>query len=99
MKHMTKEEQETHISIDAEGFAVIDTSIPKDINKCKKLGYEIIRENQYEDGSICNVIFKVPRRCISFRNIEKRTISEEQKEKMRERALKHGFGRVIECEE
>ena len=99
MKHMTKEEQETHISIDAEGFAVIDTSIPKDINKCKKLGYEIIRENQYEDGSICNVIFKVPRRCISFRNIKKRTISEEQKEKMRKRALKHGFGRVIECEE
>ena len=99
MKHMTKEEQETHISIDAEGFAVIYTSIPKDINKCKKLGYEIIRENQYEDGSICNVIFKVPRRCISFRNIEKREISDEQREKMRERALKHGFGRVIECEE
>ena len=100
MAKLTREEMETHISIDnVEGYAIIDTSIPKDINKCKKMGYEVIRENLHEDGSICNVIFKAPRRCISFRNIEKREISEEQREKMRERALKHGFGRVIECEE
>lgn len=100
MAKLTREEMETHISIDnVEGVAIIDTSVPKDINKCKKLGYEIIRENHYGDGSICSAAFRVPRRCVSFRSIEKREVSEEQREKMRERALKHGFGRVIECEE
>lgn len=87
MQRLTKGEWETHISIDAvEGCATIDTSIPKDINKCKKLGYEIIRENHYEDGSICNVVFKVPRRCISFRGLQQRNIilTEEQKERRRE---------------
>ena len=39
MQKLTNEERETHISIDAvEGCAIIDTSIPKDINKCKKAG-------------------------------------------------------------
>lgn len=58
MQKLTKEEWETHISIDAvDGIAVIDASIPKDITKLKKLGYPVIRENLYEDGSICNVIF------------------------------------------
>ena len=71
MQKLTRAEWETHISIDTvEECAIIDTSIPKDINKCKKLGYEVIRENHYEDGSICNVVFKVPRRAISFRRME-----------------------------
>jgi hypothetical protein len=100
MAKLTREEMETHISLDAvEGIAIIDTSIPKDINKCKKMGYEIIKENFYDDGSVCNVVFRVPRRCISFRKNEKRVVSEEQRERMRERAKMHGFGRVIECKE
>ena len=45
------------------------------------------------------MVFKVPRRCISFRKNEKRVVSEEQRERMRERAKMHGFGRVIEYEE
>ena len=95
MQKLTRAEWETHISIDAiEECAIIDTSIPKDINKCKKLGYEIIRENHYEDGSICNVIFKVPRRCISFRGLQQKIMTEEQKQRARENALKNGFGKV-----
>ena len=95
MQKLTKEEWETHISIDAvDGIAVIDASIPKDITKLKKLGYPVIRENLYEDGSICNVIFSVPRRCISFRSMEKRNVSEEQRERARHNALKNGLRKV-----
>lgn len=86
---LSREEWETHISIDAiEECAIIDTSIPKDINKCRKMGYEVIRENTYEDGSICSVVFKVPRRAISFRSPEKREVSEEQRAAAAERMRK-----------
>ena len=98
MHRLTREEWETHISIDAEGeCAIIDTSIPKDINKCKKLGYEIVRENHYEDGTICSVIFKAPRRAITFRSMEAVNrkgvpMSEKRKNKLREgRERKRGF--------
>ena len=66
MQKLTREEWETHISIDAiEETAIVDTSIPKDITKLKKCGWEVLQENKYPDGSICNVIFKAPRRAIS----------------------------------
>ena len=95
MQKLTRAERETHIGIDAiEECAIIDTSIPKDINKCKKLGYEIIKENHYEDGTICSVIFKVPRRCISFRGLQPRVMTEEQKQRARENAFKNGLGKV-----
>ena len=87
MQKLTREEQETHISIDAtEEMAMIDTSIPKDINKMKKLGYEVIMENHYEDGSTMNVIFRVPRKAIGFRAPKRKEMSEERKEALRERA-------------
>lgn len=99
MAKLTREEQETHIIIDTDGCVIIDTSIPKDINKCKKMEYELIRENLYEDGTTCNAVFRAKRHSISFRKKEKRAVSDEQRERMREMAKKHGFGRVIECEE
>ena len=87
MQKLTREEQETHISIDAvEEMAIIDTSIQKDINKMKKLGYEVIMENHYEDGSTMNVIFRVPRKAIGFRAPQRKEMSEERKEALRERA-------------
>lgn len=79
---LTRAEQETHINIDAvEGYAIIDTSIPKDIKALKKKGYEIIKENYYSDGTVCNVIFKMPRSVLTFRsaNTVKRKPSEKQK--------------------
>ncbi|WP_312047521.1 hypothetical protein [Anaerotignum sp.] len=95
MQKLTMDEWETHICIDAiEDCAIIDTSIPKDITKCRKQGYEVVQERYYEDGSICGVIFKVPRRCISFRGLQKRTVSNEQRHKARENALKNGLGKV-----
>ena len=93
---LTREEWETHISIDAEGTAIIDTSIPKDINKCKKLGYEIVKENNYKDGSIRNVIFKAPRRAIGFRSPEKREVSVEQRMAAAERLRKAREGKQNE---
>lgn len=96
MQRLTREEWETHISIDAvEECAIIDTSIPKDINKCRKMGYEIIRENHYEDGNISNVIFKVPRKAISFRSMEainkpSTPMSEERLKQLREARMKKG---------
>lgn len=70
MQRLTRDEWETHICIDAVNeVAIIDTSIPKDINKLKKLGYPIITENFYDDGSTCNIIFSVPRKAMSFRNM------------------------------
>lgn len=97
MQKLTRAEWETHISIDElEGYAIIDTSIPKDINKCRKLGYEIIKENHYEDGTVCNVIFKAPRKAISFRSMEavnrpSRTLSEERLKQLEEARAKKGM--------
>lgn len=87
MQRLTREEQETHITIDTvEEMAIIDTSIPKDINRMKKLGYEVIREMKYEDGGTASVIFRVPRKAISFRNPQRKEMSEAQREALRERA-------------
>lgn len=89
MQKLTREEQETHISIDViEEIAIVDTSIPKDITKLKKCGWEVLQENKYPDGTICNVIFKAPRKAISFRNISKLEPSQERSRTSREIAKK-----------
>ena len=94
MQKLTREEWETHICIDAiNEVAIIDTSIPKDITKLKKLGYPIVIENFYEDGSISNIIFSVPRKAISFRNMAvlNKPMSEKKKQalaKARANAMK-----------
>ncbi len=81
MQKLTREEWETHISIDAiEETAVVDTSIPKDITKLKKCGWEVLRENKYPDDTICNVIFKAPRKAITIRDIKTLERSEAQKQ-------------------
>lgn len=93
MQKLTREEWETHISIDAiEETAIVDTSIPKDITKLKKCGWEVLQENKYPDGSICNVIFKAPRKAIIFRDISKLEWSEERKREQAERCKKNIFG-------
>lgn len=81
MQKLTREEWETHISIDAiEEFAIVDTSIPKDITKLKKCGWEVLQENKYPDGTVCNVIFKAPRRAITIQDIKTLERSEAQKQ-------------------
>ena len=53
MQKLTREEQETHISIDViEEIAIVDTSIPKDITKLKKCGWEVLQENKYLQRNI-----------------------------------------------
>lgn len=81
MQKLTREEQETHISIDViEEIAIVDTSIPKDITKLKKCGWEVLQENKYPDSTICNVIFKAPRKAITIRDIKTLERSEAQKQ-------------------
>ena len=89
MQKLTREEWETHISIDAiEEAAIVDTSIPKDITKLKKCGWEVIQENKYPDGTICNVIFKAPRKAITIRDITRLEPSEERSRRSSEIAKK-----------
>ena len=38
-----------------------------------------VKENKYPDGTVCNVIFKAPRKAISFRDVSKLEWSEERK--------------------
>lgn len=84
MQKLSRLERETHICInEAEEYAMIDTAVQKDITKCRKQGYEVVKENFYDDGTICNVIFRAPKRAISFRNLEKMVISEKQREAKR----------------
>lgn len=95
MEKLNRDEWETHIYLNGiDCTAEISTGVPKDINKCRKLGYEVIRENKYPDGQVYEVVFKVPRRCISFRGLKKITVSEEQRERARARALKYRFGKT-----
>ena len=76
MQRLTREEWEAHIYLNGiDDTAEIDTSVPKDINKCRKLGYEVVRENKYDNGEVFEVRFRVPRSCISFR----RELTEKQK--------------------
>lgn len=83
MQRLTREEFETHISMNAvDDTVIIETSIPKDIRKCLNQGYEVIREFRYEDGSICSMTFKAPRRVISLRNLT--TMQKEPTEKQLE---------------
>ncbi len=44
----------------------------------------MVQENKYPDGTICNVIFKAPRKAISFRDVSKLEWSEERKRQARE---------------
>ena len=55
----TSEEWETHILWDNEGNAIIDTTIPKDMTKCIKRGWEIISVTYYKDtNTVAGMIFK-----------------------------------------
>ena len=84
---LTKEERETVIVInEAENEVIIDTSIATHIRKFDKLGYKCISEQKYPDGTTESKQYKVPKFAISFRKPVKREISEEQRQRLSERA-------------
>ena len=56
---LTSDEQETHIMWDNDGNVIIDTTIPKDITKCIKRGWEIVSITYYKDtNTVSGMIFK-----------------------------------------
>jgi hypothetical protein len=76
---LTNEERELYLYLDPiERVWTLDAFLPKYFNKAIKQGWTPIREYIYEDGTICGMSFKAPERCITFRNIDKRKVSENQ---------------------
>ena len=67
----------------ADGYWDVSTSVLADMNKFRKLGWELIIDNGYE------LTFRVPRNAITFRNImklkDKKPQTDEQKRANAER--------------
>ena len=83
---ITLEEQETYIRrdpIDKEWIA--DTTIPADARKFKKQGWETVEETFYADGSFRSGIYKARLGAIKIGPAQKRELSDEEKESLRER--------------
>lgn len=77
---LTRIERETHLYLnDEENIWYADSYIPRDINKFKKQGWDMIDESFYPDGTIAYARFKAPSFAISIRKPEKRKMSEEQR--------------------
>lgn len=84
---LKKYERETVITFnELEKEALIYTSNRGILTKCNKAGYELVREDKFSKQ------FKCPKRCISFRNVNKKPrkpMSDKQKEiLMKNRAKK-----------
>lgn len=84
-----KYERETLLLFnEADNAWTIDSAVMKHIHKFDKLGYECIDEQRYTDGSLRSKQYKVPVCAISFRSPIKRELTDEQREKLRERMAK-----------
>ena len=76
---LVNEEREIHLYLDpVERVWILDAFMPKYFRKAVKQGWTPIREYIYEDGTVCGMSFTAPERCISFRNVEKKKLSDKQ---------------------
>ena len=57
---------------------IMDTTVPKHLNKAKKQGWTQIAEFIYDDNSVCGGAFEAPQRAITIRNAEKKQMTEKQ---------------------
>ena len=86
---LTRAERETIVIYnELDDAYIIDSSVQKHIRRFDKLGYECTDTQLYDDGTVCSKSYKVPVRSISFRNPEKRKVTEEQRQAARERFAK-----------
>ncbi len=86
---LTRAERETIIIYnELDDAYIIDSSVQKHIRRFDKLGYECTDTQLYDDGTMCSKSYRVPVRAISFRSPEKRELTDEQREKLRERMAK-----------
>lgn len=92
MKHITEQiitsrlsqdERETHIFIEGD-TAIMDSTIPRDFHKALKQNWEPISVTKYEDGTVCGMMLRAPRKAVSIRNANpvQREISAEHKAKL-----------------
>lgn len=86
---LTRAERETIIIYnELDDAYIIDSSVQKHIRRFDKLGYECTDTQLYDDGTMCSKQYKVPVCAISFRSPVKRELTDEQREKLRERMAK-----------
>lgn len=80
---LTNEEREVHIYFDPiEKMWMMDAFVPKYFRKALKQGWTPIREYVYDDGSVCGMSFVAPERSVSIRGVNKKQISEKQRESL-----------------
>ena len=83
MARLSKDEMETIVNFsDAKDNVTVYSASPTVITKLKKLGYPVVSKDKV------SCTFNCPKRCISFRNIQKKVMSEETKEKMKKARAK-----------
>ena len=76
---LMNEEREIYLYLDpVERVWTLDAFMPKYFRKAMKQGWTPIRQYIYEDGTVCGMSFTAPERAITFRNPEKKKLSEKQ---------------------
>ena len=76
---LSTEERETVLVYDnVDKKWLMDSTVPKHVNKAKKQGWVQTAEYIYEDGVVCGGAFTAPARAITIRNAEKKQMSEAQ---------------------
>lgn len=76
---LSTDEKESVLVYDyADNVWYAETVISKHLNKWKKQGWKQTVEYVYDDGSVCGGAFIVPERAVSFRNAEKKQMTEKQ---------------------
>lgn len=76
---LTTEERETLLNYDPiEKVWIMESYIPKHFRRVIKQGWTPIRKYVYEDGTVCGMVFTAPERAITFRNVDKKQLSEKQ---------------------
>jgi hypothetical protein len=81
---LLNEEREVHIYFDpVEKMWMMDAFVPKYFRKAIKQGWTPIREYIYEDGTVCGMSLVAPERAVSIRNVNKKQISEKQRNNLR----------------
>lgn len=74
---------------EAERVWYADTSIPKFWRRLEKKGWECIKTQYYSDGTVCSKSFKGSSKGITITDpFKKRELTEEQRQKIRERFAK-----------
>lgn len=90
LEKLSKEEREiVLIYNEAEGFWIAETSIPKYWRKLENKNWICTGTQYYKDGTICSKTFKGSKKGVSITDPFKiREVSEENRQKARERFMK-----------